>query len=90
MEAAVLRTVKGGYNKKEVLMKADAYTSLLLAVEQGSLTDAAINAELEKIRSMPLETAKGGLFGKGSGFSQEDTDKYLAGLEEEIMSRLML
>lgn len=89
MEEKVLRTEKGGYEKKDVLSKIDAYNSLILALDEMKLSDAAVNAELEKIRNMPLNKAKGFIFA-GSGFSVEDTDNYIKELEETIMHKIML
>ncbi|MCR5600458.1 MAG: hypothetical protein K6G33_06950 [Ruminococcus sp.] len=90
MENEVLRTVRGGYDKGAVISKLDSYNTLLLMIEQGALSDAAINAELAKIRASPIPKAKGGLILKGSGFSVEDTDKYIADLEKKISEKIML
>ncbi|MCR5111179.1 MAG: hypothetical protein K6B38_09775 [Ruminococcus sp.] len=89
MGEMVLRTEKGGYEKKDVLSKIDAYNTLILAIDEMRLSDAAVNAELEKIRNMPMRKAKGLIFA-GSGFSAEDTDNYIKELEETIMHKIML
>ena len=80
----ILRAVKGGYNKKDVLTKIDAYMSLLLSVQSGMPQENAL-AELERIKQMPLTVEKEGFFAK-TGFSQEDTDAYLAEMEDKITS----
>ena len=87
---AVLRTEGGGYNKNDVLNKIDAYNALIYSIDEMILSDSAVNAELEKIRSMPLRKADGFLFFKGSGFSVKDTDDYIEKLEHEIISKIML
>ena len=89
MAEMVLRTEKGGYARNDVLAKVDAYNTLILAIDEMRLSDAAVNAELEKIRNMPLNKAKGFIFA-GSGFSVEDTDNYIKELEETIMHKIML
>ena len=84
-----LDSVFGGYDKKDVLAKTDAYNSLILAIDEANLSDAAINAELLKIRHMPLRKAKC-LFLPCSGFSIPQTDSYIAELEEMIQKKIML
>ncbi|WP_295067717.1 hypothetical protein [Ruminococcus sp.] len=79
----------GGYDKKDVLAKIDAYNSLILAIDEANLSDAAINAELLKIRHMPMRKAKC-LFLPCSGFSVPQTDEYIAELEKEIVNKIML
>ena len=72
-----------------MLSKIDAYNSLIRALDEMKLSDAAVNAELEKIRNMPMRKAKGFIFA-GSGFSVEDTNNYIKELEETIMHKIML
>lgn len=84
-----LDSVFGGYDKKDVLAKADAYSSLIEAIDKANLSDAAINAELLKIRHMPLRKAKC-LFIPCSGFSIPQTDSYIAELEKKIANKIML
>ena len=84
-----LDSVFGGYDKRDVLAKTDAYNSLILAIDEANLSDAAINAELLKIRRMPMRKAKW-LFLPLSGFSIPQTDNYIAELEEMIQKKIML
>ena len=84
-----LDSVFGGYDKKDVLAKTDAYNSLILAIDEANLSDAAINAELLKIRHMPMRKAEW-LFLPLSGFSIPQTDSYIAELEKEIANKIML
>ena len=51
--AQILRSEKGGYSKKDVLKKMDAYGSLLFALDCGMDSETAA-AELENIKTMPL------------------------------------
>lgn len=89
MENFELKTERGGYEKKDVLAKIDAYNVLLMSIDEMKISDAAVNAELEKIRSMPMRKAKGLLFG-GSGFSVKDTEDYLVSLEKQVLQKIML
>lgn len=85
----VLSQVTGGYDMKSVLMKHDAYASLLLMIEEGKVSDAVINAELEKVRQMPLKKAKF-LFLPAKGYSIPHTDKHFEALELEIQQKIRL
>lgn len=87
MEAIILKSEKGGYNKNSVLTKIDAYNVLLLMAENGQLERDKLIAEFENAEKMELKREKSGFFGK-SGFSVEDTDAYIARLEAEIKSML--
>ena len=89
MEKTILRSVFGGYNKKDVLAKTDAYNSLILIIESGRTSDAVINAELEKIRQMPVRKARF-LFLPATGLSVPQTEKYFSDLENEIKQKIML
>ena len=89
MEKMILDSVLGGYDKRDVLAKTDAYNILLLLIEEGKPSDAVINAELERIRRMPVRKAKV-LFLPASGFSIPQTEKYFSELEEEIKQKIML
>lgn len=80
----ILRAVKGGYNKKDVLTKIDAYMSLLLSVQSGMPQENAL-AELERIKQLPTSVENSGFLAK-TGFSQEDTDAYFAEMEDKITS----
>ena len=84
-----LDSVFGGYDKKDFIAKTDAYNRLIEAIDKANLSDAAINAELLKIRRMPLRKAKC-LFLPCSGFSIPQTDSYIAELEEMIQKKIML
>ena len=84
-----LDSVFGGYDKKDFIAKTDAYNRLIEAIDKANLSDAAINAELLKIRRMPLRKAKC-LFLPCSGFSSPQTDSYIAELEEMIQKKIML
>lgn len=89
MENFELKTEKGGYEKKDVLAKIDAYNALITAIDDMKLSDAAVNAELERIRSMPVRKAKALIFG-GSGFSVKDTEDYIVELEKQVLQKIML
>ena len=89
MSDQILESVLGGYDKKCVLAKTDAYNSLLMMIEEGMISDAVINAELLKIRRMPMKKAKL-LFFPVQGFSVSQTDSYFARLEREIADKIML
>lgn len=52
--------------------------------------DAAVNAELLRIREMPLRQNKKGMIFSKSGFSIEDTDAHFEKLENEIMKKIFL
>ena len=82
-------TVLGGYVKKDVLDKIDAYNALIDRISGMMISDAAINAELLKIRHMPLRKAKI-QFLPASGFSVSQTDSYIDDLEREIADKVML
>lgn len=82
MEFELLRNEKGGYNKESFLVKLDAYTDLINAMQNG-MPDEEAKAELEQIHQLPLHREKGGFFGK-EGFSVKDTDAYIADLEKGI------
>ena len=90
IEDATLKEEKGGYSRTDVLSKLDAYNALLFQLDEMKLSDSAVNAELERIRSMPLRKAGGFLCFKGSGFSVSDTDKYIEDLENTIREKIML
>ena len=82
-------TVLGGYVKNDVLAKIDAYNALIDRISGMMISDAAINAELLKIRHMPLRKAKI-LFLPTSGFSVSQTDSYIDDLEREIADKVLL
>ena len=82
----ILRSEKGGYSKKDVLKKMDAYGSLLFALDCGMDSETAA-AELENIKTMPIEREEDGFFAR-SGFSVEDTDVYFAEMEEKILNKI--
>ena len=86
---AILHDERGGYNKADVLAKTDAYNVLLIALDEMRLSDSAVNVELEKIRSMPMRRTKGFIL-SAKGFSVKETDDYIAKLEQEIRSKIML
>ena len=86
---AILHDERGGYNKADVLAKTDAYNVLLIALDEMKMSVSAINAELEKIRSMPMRRTKGFIL-SAKGFSVKETDDYIANLEQEIRSKIML
>lgn len=83
----ILRSEKGGYDKSQALMKIQAYNLLLMTIENGMSYNEAMN-ELERLRAMPINTVKSGGFFSKSGFSREDTDAYIAKLENQIIDAL--
>ena len=86
MRSEVLRSEKGGYNKTDVLTKIDALNALLMMAEEG-VDSSKILPELEKVRQRPMRKEKGGFFGT-IGFAAEDTDNYIADLEEKLLNAL--
>lgn len=89
MRLDVLKTEKGGYNKVAVLTKIDVYNALLMMAEEGQVDRDRLLSELDKARAIELPREKSGFFGT-AGFSVEDTDRYIAKLEEEINQKLTL
>lgn len=92
MEPFKLKSEKGGYNKAAVLAKINTYTVALMMLESmpADMEQAdrdKLIAEVEKAKQMELPREKSGFFG-GSGFSVEDTDNYLATLEDQIKQKL--
>lgn len=83
MDFKVLKEEKGGYKKAEVLTKVEAYTMLLMKVQAGQADRITALAELETIGNMELTRESTGFF-SSKGFSVQDTEEYLATLEEEI------
>ncbi len=88
-EPGTLKSENGGYVKKDVLAKIDAYHSLIAEIDKMMISDAAINAQLLKIRHMPLRKAKL-LFIPANGFSVSQTDILIAELERKIANKVML
>ena len=82
-------SVLGGYVKKDVIAKIDAYNKLINEIDGMMISDASINAELLKIRHMPLRKARV-LFLPASGFSISQTDSFIDDLEREIADKVML
>lgn len=83
MDADILRSVKGGYNKDSFITKLDAYNKLITAMQNGLPSDKA-KLELAQIQQKPMTKEKGGFFGK-VGYSVEDADAYIAELEMNIV-----
>ncbi|MBP5581261.1 MAG: hypothetical protein J6X85_05675 [Ruminococcus sp.] len=82
-------TALGGYVKNDVIEKIEAYNKLIEEIDRMMISDASINAELLKIRHMPLRKARI-LFLPASGFSISQTDSFIADLEREIADKVML
>lgn len=82
-------TALGGYVKKDVLAKIEAYNRLINEINGMMISDASINAELLKIRHMPLRRARI-LFLPASGFDLSQTDSFIEDLEREIADKVML
>ena len=82
-------TALGGYDKKDVLAKIEAYNRLIDEIDGMMISDASINAELLKIRHMPLRKAKV-LFLPASGFSVSQTNRFIEDLEKDIADKVML
>ena len=85
MRMDILRSEKGGYSKTAVLTKIDALNALLIAAD--SADPNVIRPQLDKVNAITLTREKGGLFGK-QGFSVEDTDDYIAKLEQQLMEKM--
>ena len=82
-------TALGGYVKKDVLAKVEAYKKLIAEIDRMMISDASINAQLLRIRHMPLRRARV-LFLPVSGFSVRQVDELIADYEREIASKVML
>ena len=82
-------TAWGGYVKKDVLAKVEAYKKLIAEIDRMMISDASINSQLLKIRHMPLRKAKV-LFLPVPGFSVSQTDTLIADFESEIAGKVML
>ncbi|MBR6581757.1 MAG: hypothetical protein IKK66_10720 [Ruminococcus sp.] len=80
MKNGILRSVKGGYKKMDVLTKLDAYMALMAKIQNG-ITPAEGKEELLKIRQMPLETENE----EQEGFAKNDTDAYFNQMELRIV-----
>ncbi len=86
MDIGNLHTVWGGYNKKDVMRKIDAYKSLIVLLEKNSLSWARVNAELEKIHSAPIRK----MFVLMRGYSVTDTEAAFEKLEQEVKKHTFL
>ena len=82
----ILKEVKGGYNKEQVLRRIDALNMLLLSLENGMDKETAMK-QLEAAKSMPLTNEKGGFFSK-KGFSVTDCDSFFDSLERQIINAM--
>lgn len=80
MKNGILRSVKGGYKKMDVLTKLDAYMALMAKIQNG-IAPAEGKEELLKIRQMPLETENE----EQEGFAKNDTDAYFNQMELRIV-----
>lgn len=83
-ESVVFSSERGGYNKEDVLKKVEAYTAVLVMLHDNNMSLMRLNAELERIRSMPLRRLKVGFISTGSGYSVKQTDDYLSQMEDKI------
>lgn len=88
MNIQTLKSVKGGYKKEDVLAKIDAYTIIIVSVESGA-DPYSLQSQFYDADAIELRHEKTGFFGK-NGFSEEDSDKYLAELREKAREALGL
>lgn len=81
MKNGIIATVKGGYDKKDVLAKVDAFMSLLMKIQEG-ISPAEAKEALDEIRKMPLNTVEKDV----EGFAKIDTNGYFAQFEYNIIA----
>ncbi len=81
MKNGVLGTEKGGYNKRDVLTKIDAYMSLLMKIQKG-ISSADAKEALIDIKNMPLNIVPE----NEEGFSMDDANGYFSQMEYNIVS----
>ena len=81
MKNGILGTEKGGYDKKDVLMKIDAYMTLLMKIQKGT-SSAEAKEELIKIKNMPLREVDENT----EGFAKLDTNGYFTQLEHNVVA----
>ena len=86
MKPFVLRSEKGGYDKKEVLNMLDAYNVLKFQVEEGNMMRGEAENEIARIRQMPLNKVPVKKFFSPVGFKPEEVEEYFNELEQEIMN----
>ncbi len=81
MKNGVLGTEKGGYDKRDVLEKIDAYMSLLMKIQKG-ISSADAKEALINIKNMPLNTVAE----NEEGFAKIDSNGYFAQMEYNIVA----
>lgn len=81
MKNGILAAVKGGYDKKDVLEKIDAFMSLVMKIQKGT-SSAEAKEELIKIKNMPLREVDENT----EGFSKFDTNGYFTQLEHNVVA----
>ncbi len=81
MKNGILGTEKGGYDKKDVLMKIDAYMTLLMKIQKGT-SSAEAKEDLIKIKNMPLKEVDENT----EGFAKFDTEGYFSQMEYNIVA----
>ncbi len=69
----VLRTAFKGYHKMQVMVLIDGLNALIMAVENGGISQEEAIKEAESLLRKPLQKAFG-------GFRTDDVDACLAGL----------
>lgn len=69
----VLRTAFKGYHKMEVMVLIDGLNALIMAVENGDISQEEAIKEAESLLRKPLQKEFG-------GFRTDDVDAYFAGL----------
>lgn len=80
MKNGILRSVKGGYKKMDVLTKLDAYMALMAKIQNG-ISPAEGKEELIKINQLPLNTEQE----EKEGFAKSDTELYFKEMELRIV-----
>jgi hypothetical protein len=81
MKNGVLGTEKGGYNKRDVLMKIDAYMSLLKKIQKG-ISSADAKEALIDIKNMPLKLVPE----SEEGFAVTDVTGYCTQMDYNIVA----
>ena len=81
MKNGILATVKGGYEKRAVLEKIDAYMTLLMKIQKG-ISSAEAKEDLIKIKNMSLNKVAE----NEEGFAELDVNGYFAQLEYNIIT----
>lgn len=84
MKNGIIGTEKGGYDKKDVLNKIDAFMALFKKMQNG-ISSAEAKETLIEINKMPLNEVDSDT----EGFDKHDTNGYFSKLEYDTISYFM-